>query len=73
MPKSDDWPDTCLDEALKSQPLVTVAADNRLRKLLRERLSERHLSAGELTKIANALIDDMSSDDAPNAEVGDED
>jgi hypothetical protein len=53
------WISTRITEARNRYPIVTEAVSVRTAELLKEQLTERQLSAKELTSVAKALIADM--------------
>jgi hypothetical protein len=59
--KTNDWPGSCVREARRANPVVTDATSGILTELLQGLLSERALTSGELTVLANRLMDDMIS------------
>jgi hypothetical protein len=58
---------TLVDAALKSNKLVTETASNRIKDLLKGRISEQPLRTKELGEIANELISDMTTPAKPSA------
>jgi hypothetical protein len=56
----DHWSKRCAAEVLKDHPLVTNAASGLVTALLKEGLSERALTSGEIAVLAKQLINDMA-------------
>ena len=56
------WITACITEAQKCHPLVTEAVSSLMEELLKDRLAERPVPAGELAKIAAKLITAMLPD-----------
>ncbi len=54
------WSDACVAKARQGNPLVTDAVSEIVAEVLRGALSERALTAAELTALAKRLIDDMA-------------
>ena len=56
---SDQWVSTLINEARKTNPLVTDAAIATIEMLLKGQLSERNQTPAKLKRIARQLIEEM--------------
>jgi len=61
MSSADLWISARITESRSNHPAVTDAVSARMEEMLKGQLSERQLTATELTKLAKALIVAMTS------------